>query len=177
MKEIIHEVLSKINWSHTLKSIADKGIEKLAISAIGATIWDVAFILMVLVFLSLLDILTRLVACSYYLWVRTYGEEFTKRNANFYMLLMWIPSAHKWRFVNSMALRTGFVSKFLTYTLLIIAASACDAVLPIRAMLTLITSILSLTEMLSICENLSESNISVATEIKSLVNKKKEQIK
>ena len=177
MKTIIQDVISKINWNHTLKSIADKGIEKLAISAIGATIWDVAFILIVLVFLSLLDIVTRLVACSYHLWVKTYGEEFTKKNANFYMLLLWIPSAHKWRFVNSMALRTGFVSKFLTYTLLIIAASACDAVLPIRAMLTLITSILSLTEMLSICENLSESNISVATEIKSLVNKKKEQIK
>ena len=177
MKTIIQDVISTINWNHTLKSIADKGIEKLAISAIGATIWDVAFILIVLVFLSLLDIVTRLVACSYHLWVKTYGEEFTKKNANFYMLLLWIPSAHKWRFVNSMALRTGFVSKFLTYTLLIIAASACDAVLPIRAMLTLITSILSLTEMLSICENLSESNISVATEIKSLVNKKKEQIK
>ena len=177
MKTIIQDVLNKINWNHTLKSIADKGIEKLAISAIGATIWDVAFILIVLVFLSLLDIVTRLVACSYHLWVKTYGEEFTKKNANFYMLLLWIPSAHKWRFVNSMALRTGFVSKFLTYTLLIIAASACDAVLPIRAMLTLITSILSLTEMLSICENLSESNISVAKEIKALVQKKKESVK
>ena len=177
MKQIIQEVITKINWSHTLKSITDKGLEKLAISAIGATIWDIAFILMVLVFLSIMDIITRLVACSYHLWVRTYGEEFTQKNANFYLLMLWIPSAHKWRFVNSMALRTGFVSKFLTYTLLIIAASACDAVLPIRAMLSLITSILSLTEMLSICENLSESNISVAKEIRELVSRKKEQVK
>ena len=37
MKTIIQDVLEKINWSHTLKSIADKGIEKLTISSIGAT--------------------------------------------------------------------------------------------------------------------------------------------
>ena len=175
--DIIKEVFSKINWSHTLKSITDKGLEKLAISAVGATIWDLATVLAVFVFLAIIDIVTRLIACSYHLWEQTYGEEFTKKHGNLWLFILWIPSAHRWRFVNSMALRTGFVSKILTYMLLIIAARACDSILPVKFMMVLITSVLACTEMLSVCENLSECNINVASEIKALVHKRKEQIK
>ena len=175
--EILKEVFAKIDWQHTLKSVADKGLEKLAISAIGASIWDIAVIFCIFLFLNIIDIVTRLIACSYHLWEKTYGKEFTQKYGNVYLLILWIPSAHKWRFVNSMALRTGAVSKLITYMLLILCALACDGLLPVKFMATLIVSLLSCTEMLSVCENLSEANISVATEIKNLVNKRKEQIK
>ena len=174
---IIKTTSAEINWSHTLKGIADKGLEKIAVSAVGATICDTVTIFAVFVFLAVIDIITRLIACSCHLWTKTYGEEFTKKHGNLWLFILWIPSAHRWRFVNSMALRTGFVSKLLTYMLLIIAAKACDAILPVHCMLTLVTSILALTEMLSVCENLSECNTSVASEIKALVRKRKEQIK
>lgn len=177
MKTILQDILSKINWTHTIKSITDKGLEKLAVSALGASLWDLATIFGVFVFLSVIDILTRLIACSCQLWKNTYGEEFTKKYGNLWQYLLWIPNAHGWRYVNSMALRTGAVSKLLTYMLLLICARACDTILPVSFMLTLITSLLACTEMLSVCENLSESGISVATEIKNLVYKRKEQIK
>ena len=44
MNDILKEVFSKINWTHTFKSIADKGLEKLAISALGASLWDLVTI-------------------------------------------------------------------------------------------------------------------------------------
>ena len=175
--DIIKEIISKINWQSTLKSVADKGFEKLAISAIGATIWDLATVFGVFVFLAIIDIVTRLIACSYHLWEQAYGEEFTKKHGNLWLFVLWIPSAHRWRYINSSALRTGFVSKILTYMLLIIAARACDSVLPVKFMMVLITSVLACTEMLSVCENLGECNVNVASEIKALVHKRKEQIK
>ena len=173
----IKEAMNEINWSHAVKGVMDKGIEKLAISAVGATIWDTVTVFGVFVFLAIIDIFTRIIACSCQLWMQTYGEEFTRKHGNLWLFILWIPSAHKWRYVNSMALRTGFVSKLLTYMLLIIAARACDAILPVHCMLTLVTSILALTEMLSVCENLSECNTSVAAEIKALVKKRKDSVK
>ena len=124
MKEILTEAFSKINWTHTLKGIADKGLEKLAISALGASLWDLATIFGVFIFLSVIDIITRLIACSCQLWKATYGEEFTKKYGNLWQFLLWIPNAHGWRYVNSMALRTGAVSKLLTYMLLLLCAKA-----------------------------------------------------
>lgn len=177
MKEILTEAFSKINWTHTLKSVTEKGLEKLAISALGASLWDLATIFAVFIFLSVIDIITRLMACSCALWKATYGEEFTQKYGNAYQFLLWIPNAHGWRYVNSMALRTGAVSKLLTYMLLLLCAKACDTILPVSFMLSLIVSLLACTEMLSVCENLSESNISVAKEIRNLVYKRKEQIK
>ena len=41
MKDILAEVLDKINWSHTLKSVIDKGLEKVAISAVAASFFDI----------------------------------------------------------------------------------------------------------------------------------------
>lgn len=177
MKEITQEILSKINISKVIHSVMEKGFEKLAISAIGATLCDIATIFAVFVFLSIVDIATRLIACSYHLWKNMYGEEFTNKYGNLYLYILWIPSSRRWRYVNSMSLRTGAVSKWITYMLLILCASACDSVLPVKFMLVLITSLLACTEMLSVCENLSEANISVAKEIKSLVKNRKEQIK
>lgn len=177
MKTIINDVLSSIESTKTIKAVCDKGLEKLAISAVGASLWDLATIFGVFIFLSVIDIITRLMACSCALWKATYGEEFTQKYGNAYQFLLWIPNAHRWRFVNSMALRTGAVSKLLTYMLLLLCAKACDTILPVSFMLSLIVSLLACTEMLSVCENLSEANISVATEIKNLVNKRKEQIK
>lgn len=177
MKDIINEVISKIGFTETLKAIINKGFEKVAISAVAATIWDIGTIFAVFVFLAIVDIFTRLVACAYHLWEKSYGVEFTKQHANLFLLIKWIPNAYRFRLVNSMALRTGFVSKLMCYMLLIITASVCDIVLPVRFMLVLVTSVLTCTEMLSVCENLSESNISVASDLRNLVKKRKEGIK
>lgn len=178
MKDILAEIVSKINWSHTLKSVIDKGFEKIALSAVAVSLFDLLTIFGVFLCLFFIDLLTRLMCQAHELWVAMYGKEFTSKYGNAYNYVRYIYIAHRWRYINSWALRTGLVSKALTYMLLIISARFCDIVLPINSvLLTLITTMLALTELLSICENLGECEISVAKEIRDLLKKRKEGVK
>jgi hypothetical protein len=177
MKEILKEVLSKINMQETLKAVTDKGLEKLTASVFGALIFDFAYVMGIFCLLAIIDIISKCCSLSCELWNRCYGKEFTKKYGNLVAFLREIPHAYDWRIINSNAMKTGFISKMLTYTLLIGAAIAVDSVLPIKAMRTLVVSVLALTELISVCENLSLCNIEVAQTLKSLAHKRKEQIK
>ena len=177
MKQVIQDVLSKINWQDTIKSVTDKGLEKLTASAFGMLIFDFAYIMGVFCLLAVIDIISKCCSLSAELWNRTYGAEFTKMHGNLVAFLRWIPQAYDWRYISSRAMKTGFVSKMITYILLIGSACAVDAVLPVKAIRTLVVSVLACTELISVCENLSLCNIEVAQTLKNLVNKRKEQIK
>ena len=177
MKDIITEILTTVNVSKVLHSIAEKGLEKLAVSALAASFLDVIAIFAVFLFLFMVDVLTRLMCQAHALWVAMYGAEFTRKYGNAYHYICYINSAHKWRFVNSWALRTGFVSKAFTYMLLLSTAAACDSVIPIKALFQLVVTFLSVTELLSICENLGECEVSVAQSLRELVQKRKDAIK
>ena len=61
MKDIVKDVLSKVELSQTIKAIADKGIEKLAVSIAGATVLDLFEVFLLLMFLELIDIYTACV--------------------------------------------------------------------------------------------------------------------
>ena len=50
MKDIVKDVLSKVELSQTVKAIADKGIEKLAVSVAGATVLDIFQVFLLLMF-------------------------------------------------------------------------------------------------------------------------------
>jgi len=177
MKEIAKEVLSKINVQETLKAVTDKGLEKLTASVFGAMLFDFAYVMGIFCLLAIIDIVSKCCSLSCELWNRCYGAEFTRKYGNIIAFLRWIPKAYSWRIINSNAMKTGFVSKMLTYMLLIGTACAVDSVLPIKAMRTLVVSVLALTELISVCENLSLCNVEVAQTLKSLVHKRKEQIK
>lgn len=177
MEKIIKEVLSKINMQETLKAVTDKGLEKLTASVFGALLFDFAYVMGIFCILAIVDILSKCCSLSCELWNRCYGVEFTRKYGNLVSFLRWIPKAYEWRIINSNAMKTGFVSKMLTYMLLIGVAIAVDSLLPIKAMRTLVVSVLALTELISVCENLSTCHIEVAQTLKSLVNKRKEQIK
>lgn len=178
MKEIISEVISKINMSKVLHSIMEKGFEKLAVSAVAASFFDILTIFSVFLALFFIDLLTRLMCQAHALWIAMFGREFTSKYGNAYLYIRYINSAHKFKFINSWALRTGFTSKALTYMLLIISARICDIILPVNSvLLSLVSTILAITELLSICENLGECEISVAKEIRDIVKKRKDAVK
>ena len=176
--DIIKDVFAKINWQDTLKSVTDKGVEKLTISAFGALIFEFAYIMVMFCVLAVIDIISKCCSLSCELWNRCYGVDFTKLHGNLVAFLKWIPQAYGWRLISSRAMKTGFVSKMLTYILLIGSACAVDSVLPIKgAIRTLVVSVLALTELISVCENLSLCNIAVAQTQKNIVSKRKDSIK
>ena len=182
MKDIINEVLSKIKVTETLKTVTDKGIEKLAASAVGATLLDIGTIFLLLMLLEIIDIFTACIYQSSLLYKATYDKRIVEKRGSLLTYIKHIWQAHHWRFVDSYALRDGFYSKTIIYSLLLITGFLIDLVLkishsPIQPALVIVCCVLSITEGISICENLDSAGIKIAGEIRSLLQKKKEVIK
>ena len=181
MRDIIREVFGKIEFNATIKTIADKGIEKLAASAVGATILDLAGMFALLILLELIDILTACIYQASLLYRNMYGPLITKKRGCLLTYIRYLSKAHNFRYIDSFVLRDGFLSKTICYSLLILTGFAIDGILGIRHVpqyaLTIFCGILSCTEGLSICENLNAAGVSVAGEISGLLKKRKEGIK
>ena len=178
---IIQDVLSKINWDSTLKSITKNGTEKLAASAIGASVLDLGTIFALFIGLEVVDILTRCIAMSAQLWRDMYGEEIVKKRGNLLNYIKWIWNAHEWRYIDSTALRDGFWSKTIVYFLLIFVGFIGDTILSVKHIppfvLIIFCGVLVCTEILSILENLGECGVSSVQDIKALIKKRKENIR
>ena len=182
MKDIINEVLSKIKTTETLKTVTDKGIEKLAASAVGATLVDIGTIFILLMVLEIIDIFTACIFQSSLLWKKMYDPKIVEKRGTLLNYMRWIWQAHHWRYVDSYALRDGFCSKTIIYSLLLITGFLIDLILkishsPIQPALVIVCCVLSITEGISICENLDSAGIKIAGEIRSLLKKKREEIK
>ena len=181
MKDIVKDVLSKVELSQTIKAIADKGIEKLAVSIAGATVLDLFEVFLLLMFLELIDIYTACVFQASLLWQRMYDKKIVERHGNLLNYTKWIWNAHHWRFVGSSILKDGFLSKSITYGLLICTGQAIDAILAIRhtppVALTICCLVMACTEGRSICENLDSAGIKIGGELRDILKKKKENIK
>ena len=182
MKEILKEVFSKINVNQTLKAVTDKGIEKLAASAVGATLLDIGTIFLLLMLLEIIDIFTACVYQASLLYKATYDKRIVEKRGSLLTYIKYIWQAHHWRYVDSYALRDGFCSKTIIYSLLLITGFVIDIILsvshaPIQPALTIVCCVLSITEGISICENLDSAGIKIAGEIRALLQKRKEGIK
>ena len=182
MKEILKEVFSKINVNQTLKAVTDKGIEKLAASAVGATLLDIGTIFLLLMLLEIIDIFTACVYQASLLYKATYNKRIVEKRGSLLTYIKYIWQAHHWRYVDSYALRDGFCSKTIIYSLLLITGFVIDIILsvshaPIQPALTIVCCVLSITEGISICENLDSAGIKIAGEIRALLQKRKEGIK
>ena len=182
MKDILDEVFSKIKTMDTLKTVADKGIEKLVASAVSATLVDIGTIFLLLMLLEIIDIFTACIFQASLLYKATYDKRIVEKRGSLLTYIKYIWQAHHWRYVDSYALRDGFCSKTIIYSLLLITGFLIDIVLsvshaPIQPALTIVCCVLSITEGISICENLDSAGIKIAGEIRSLLQKKKEGIK
>ena len=179
--DILKDVLSKINWNNTFKSITDKGIEKVVASAVGATILDLGTIFALFIGLEVVDIFTRCIAMSAQLWKDMYGESVVKKRGNLLNYIKWMWNAHEWRYIDSTALRDGFWSKTIVYFILIIVAFVGDTILGINHIpkfcLVIFCGVLVCTELLSILENLGECGVSSVQDLKELIKKRKEGLK
>ena len=182
MKNIIQEVLSKIKTTETLKTVMDKGVEKLAASAVGATLLDIGTIFLLLMLLEIIDIFTACIYQASLLYKAAYDKKIVEKRGSLLTYIKYIWQAHHWRYVDSYALRDGFCSKTIIYSLLLITGFLIDIVLsvshaPIQPALTIVCCVLSITEGISICENLDSAGIKIAGEIRGLLQKRKEGIK
>lgn len=179
--DVFKEIIAKVKLHETALEIANKGFEKLTVSAIGATLIDMGTIFAMFVCLIVVDIITRCMAMSALLWRNTYGPEIVKRRGNLLNYIKWTWQAHKWRYIDSSALRDGFWSKVITYFILLVVATCGDQILRISHLppfvLIIFCGILVCTEILSILENLGECGVSSVRDIKSLIQKRKEGIK
>ena len=182
MKDILKEVFSKIEVSQTLKSVTDKGVEKLAASAVGATLLDIGTIFLLLMLLEIIDIFTACIFQASLLYKATYDKKIVEKCGSLLTYIKYIWQAHHWRYVDSYALRDGFCSKTIIYSLLLITGFLIDLILkishsPIQPALVIVCCVLSITEGISICENLDSAGIKIAGEIRGLLKKRKEEIK
>ena len=179
--EIIKEVINKIHFQQVMKSVMDKGLEKLAISVVSATFLDLFEVFLLLMLLELIDIYTACVYQSSLLWKAMYDPKIIKRYGNLVSYTRTIWNAHHWRFIESGLLKDGFLSKTITYFCLICTGTAIDAILAIRhtpqLALTIFCMVMALTEGLSICENLDSAGVKIGGELRDLLKKRKEEIK
>ena len=179
--EVIKKIFGKVKLAETAREIANMGIEKITVSAIGATLIDLGTIFAMFVCLIVVDIITRCMAMSALLWRNMYGENIVKKRGNLLNYIRWTWQAHKWRYIDSSALRDGFWSKVITYFLLLVVASCGDTILRVSHIppfvLVVFCGILVCTEVLSILENLGECGVSSVRDIHSLIQKRKESVK
>ena len=177
-----HEIFSKINFGETAKSITDKGIEKVIASALGATIWDLATVYVLLILLIILDILTHCIYEASRLYKNMYDEKIVAKRGGLLTYIKYMNKAHKFHgYIDSFALRDGFWNKAICYYLLIVVGFVADQILRLSHIpqftCTIFCGILACTEVLSICENLNNAGIAIAGEIRALIGKRKDSIK
>ncbi|MBR4908800.1 MAG: phage holin family protein [Acidaminococcaceae bacterium] len=167
----------------TLKSVVNHLPEKLAASAGAMTLASALGIhlqlMSIFTALAVLDIITRCICQARHLWVAMYPQS----PASYWCYFRFCWQASRWRFIKSEIMREKFKSKFLTYFVILLAASLCDMAMlisgsPLRFALSIITAILCCTELLSVLENIAETGcVPIATELIAIIKKRKEQIK
>ena len=181
MKTILQEVLSKLNIQKTLEGLADHLPAKMVGSVVISSLADIGSLLGLFCGLEFLDLFTKWISLSHEYWVRTYGKEFTDKHGCLWAYVKWLPECRRFKYINSSAMKNQFTSKMLTYTILILTTCWADLTIKkvggVAFISTIGISMISLTECLSIVENLASANIGVADSIKTLLQKKKDSMK
>ena len=181
MKNIIQEVLSKLNIQKALDSLADHLPAKLVGSVVISSLADIGSLLMLFCGLEFLDLFSKWISISHEYWVKTYGKALTDAHGCLWLYVKWLPECRRFKFINSSAMKNQFCSKMLTYTIVILTCAWADLTIKkvggVAFISTIGISMVSLTEALSIVENLASANIGVADSIKTLLQKKKDSMK
>ena len=182
MKEIFKEITAKINFTDTLKTVTDKGIEKFVASAVASTIWDLAIVYVLLIVLIVVDIFTHCVYEASKINKNMYDKKIVEKRGGLLTYIKYLNQAHKFHgYIDSFALRDGFFNKIICYFLLLCVSFTADQILRLSHIpqftSTIFCGILACTETLSICENLNNAGIAIAGEIRNLVKAKKDEIK
>ena len=181
MKNIIQEALSKLNIQKALESLCDHLPAKIVGSVVISSLTDIGSLLAIFCGMEFLDLFSKWISLSHDYWVNTYGQEFTDKHGCLWLYVKWIPECRRFRYINSSAMKNQFTSKMLTYTILILVCALADSSVKrvggVAFISTIGISMISLTEALSIVENLASANIGIADSIKGILQKKKDSMK
>lgn len=152
---------------NTLRNLANDMVIKLLASSILVALFYHAMLFGLFGCVVFLDLFTRWLALSHQHLV-THKQEATLVDC-----LYGIPSAHQAGLISSYVMRKTFFSKMITYLVLIIGASIVDYMIKgsggsVMAV-SLVITYLSMTELLSIVENLDEAGVSAMHDLIDLI--------
>lgn len=155
------------NVMNTLKNLSHDMVIKLLASSILMALFYHAVLFAMFGAVVFLDLFSRWLALSHQ-YLATHKQEATLVDC-----LYGIPSAHKAGLISSYVMRKTFFSKMITYLLLIIGASIVDYMIKgsgggVMAV-SLVITYLSMTELLSIVENLDEAGVSAMHDLIDLI--------
>lgn len=155
------------NVLNTLRNLSHDMVIKLLASSILVTICYHAALFFAFGLVVFLDLFTRWLALSHQNLVTQ------KQEATLVDCLYGIPQAHKAGLISSYVMRKTFFSKMVTYLVLIIGASIVDYMIKgsggsVMAV-SLVITYLSMTELLSIVENLDEAGVSAMHDLIDLI--------
>nr|DAL25784.1 MAG TPA_asm: holin [Caudoviricetes sp.] len=155
------------NVMDTFRNLANDMVIKLLASSLLVALFYHAVLFGLFGCVVFLDLFTRWLALSHQHLV-THKQEATLVDC-----LYGIPSAHKAGLISSYVMRKTFFSKMITYLLLIIGASIVDYLIKgsgggVMAV-SLVITYLSMTELLSIVENLDEAGVSAMHDLIDLI--------
>ena len=141
-----------------LEEATDFWVEKFLVSALMMTFVRHATLFMAFCFLVFLDLFTRWIAISHiYLQKRN-------RDSTLFSSIYAIQETHRAGFISSYVMRQAFYSKMVMYITLVIGACICDYMLHRSGggftISGMVIGYLSLTEFLSMIENLDEAGVS-----------------
>ena len=178
----LKEIFGKVELNKTLQGIVENGWEKLLASAVGATLWDLSVIYVLLIVLIIVDIFTHCIYEASRLYKAMYDDKIVQMRGGLLTYIKYLNSAHKHHgYIDSYRLRDGFWNKVICYFLLIVVAFTADQILKLSRMpeftCTIFCGILACTEVLSICENLNNAGVAIAGEIRALISRRKDAIK
>lgn len=166
------------NISGTFSHLGENWFVKLiGASFVGAACSMHGQLLLAFMGLIIIDLVTK--------WIALSKEYLTKKkrrkNTTFWQCVTAIPAARKAGYIKSEAMKHRFLGKILVYLFVVFAGALADNIMqtmgqPTWAVLLLV-GYLSITELISIMENLEDAGVEEAGKIHEILEKKRDAIK
>ena len=167
---------------HSAKGTAANLSQNGTIKFIGASIVGAACsmhgqLLLAFVALVIIDLVTK--------WIALSKEHLSKRKRKkpytLWECIVNIPKARKAGYIKSEAMKHRFLGKIIVYLLVVFAGALADHIMqtmnkPTWAVL-LLAGYLSVTELISILENLQDAGVEEAGQLHDIIEKKRDAIK
>lgn len=162
----------------TAANLSQNGTVKfIGASIVGAACSMHGQLLLAFVALIVVDLVTK--------WLALTNEYLTKRkrkkNPSLWQCVINIPAARKAGYIKSEAMKHRFLGKIIVYLLVVFAGATVDNIMmtmhnPAWAVVLLV-GYLSITELISILENLQDAGVEEAGKLHDMIEKKRDTLK
>ena len=166
------------NMVGTVGHLSENWVMKMAGAAfVGAACSMHGQLLLAFVALIIIDLITKWIALSHdYLTKRK-----RRKNQTLWQCVTNIPAARAAGYIKSEAMKHRFLGKIVVYLIVIFAGATIDNIMltmekPVWAVV-LLAGYLSITELISIVENLQDAGVEEAEHLHEILEKKRDAIK